>query len=106
VSPRKADLNPYEPLSADAKKRALSDLDKIASKFVRAVSGDRKVSVSAVAERFGKGGMLLADEAKIAGMADEIAALEDLLTSKAKHQDESSRRSSARRHRIALLAQG
>jgi hypothetical protein len=46
--------------------------------------------------------MLLADEAKIAGMVDEIAAFEDLLAGKAKHQDESSRRSSARRHRIAL----
>jgi ClpP class serine protease len=123
VSPRKADLNPYEPISADAKKRSLSEIDKIALKFVRAVSSGRKVSPTVVADRFGRGGMLLADEAKAAGMVDGIATFDDLLGGNAnqqlpavrrshrwamieKHQRDASPPVSPRRRRLALLAQG
>ncbi|MFK4538016.1 signal peptide peptidase SppA [Bradyrhizobium ottawaense] len=83
VSPRKADLNPYQPLDSEARKRAQADIDTMAKNFVATVARGREVPASVVAERFGQGDCLLADAAKAAGMVDRIGSIEDAVSASA-----------------------
>lgn len=80
VSPRKADLNSYQPLDPEAKKRAQADIDAIARKFVATVARGREVTSAIVAERFGQGDCLLADAAKAVGMVDQIGSIETAIS--------------------------
>ena len=53
--------------------------DKLGRKFVAAVAEYRGVSYETVLERFGGGDLLIADEAKDAGMIDRIGTLDALI---------------------------
>lgn len=72
---KKADLNPFAPLS----ERGLSDLqgraDEIYSTFVSAVAQGRGKTPAVVRSGFGEGGMVAAKEAVSLGMADRIGTM-------------------------------
>ena len=75
-APFKAEGNPYEPLSEDAR----GDIQRVVNHFGRMFVGDvakgRGITATKVTDDFGQGRMLLADEALAAGMVDGIATLE------------------------------
>jgi HK97 family phage major capsid protein len=75
----KAEGNPYEPLSEEAKASIQSDIDEFYSMFLSSVAKARKVSVQEVADNFGQGRTVLAKAAVKAGMADRVATLEQVL---------------------------
>lgn len=54
-------------------------VDDLASVFVSAVAKNRQTSVETVLSNFGKGGILIGQDAVDAGMADEIGQFEDLI---------------------------
>lgn len=75
----KAEGNPYEPLSEEAKASIQSDIDEFYSMFLSSVAKARKVTVQEVADNFGQGRTVLAKAAVKAGMADRVATLEQVL---------------------------
>ncbi len=75
----KAEGNPYEPLPADAKAFAQSQINEIYGEFVGAVARNRGVSRADVEANFGQGRAVKAKGAVKAGMADRIATLEAVL---------------------------
>lgn len=75
----KAEGNPYEPLSDDAKADMQDGVDKFYAMFTRGVAGGRGVSLDKVLSDFGQGRMLLAEDAVKVGMADEVGTLDDVL---------------------------
>lgn len=75
----KAEGNPYEPLSDEAKAHLQARVDAIHTQFVAAISRHRGVSVDTVESKFGQGRTLLAEQAKAVGLVDRIATLEDVL---------------------------
>jgi signal peptide peptidase SppA len=56
-----------------------AEVDAIAEVFVSTVAANRGVSVAKVLENFGQGGVLIGRQAVVAGMADEVGTLEQLL---------------------------
>lgn len=72
VSPYKGEGNEMESMTEEAKARVQSRVDSIAGRFVSDLAKFRGVSVDHVKEYFGKGQLLGADDAKKAGMVDEI----------------------------------
>jgi HK97 family phage major capsid protein len=75
----KAEGNPLEPLSADAKDYAQAQIEEFYSMFVGAVAKQRNVSKQTVLKDYGQGRMLLARNAVGAGVADRIGTLESVL---------------------------
>jgi ClpP class serine protease len=86
--PGKIAINPFEPLSDDARKKLQSDIDTIHASFVEAVSLNRNIDMSK-ANKLANGETKLGDEAVAAGLADqsvesldavlaEIDAIEDM----------------------------
>jgi HK97 family phage prohead protease len=75
----KTDGNPYEPASESFLADAKDGVDKFYGMFTRGVAGGRDVSVEKVLSDFGQGRMLLAEDAVAAGMADEVATLDQVL---------------------------
>jgi signal peptide peptidase SppA len=73
----KAEGNPHEPLSADAKWYFQQRVDDYYSAFVGAVARNRGVSVGKVLSDFGQGRMFGAAGAKSAGLIDGINTTED-----------------------------
>lgn len=76
----KTEGNPFEPLSDEARAQIQSDVDKFYSMFVRDVAKGRGISVSDVKANFGEGRMLLASDAKAAGMVDRIETLDQTVS--------------------------
>jgi len=77
ASPRKR-LNP----ETDEGRRAVQEsVDKIAEVFISQVAAGRNVSTDVVKETFGKGGMLMGQDAVDAGMADNVLTFEELMAS-------------------------
>lgn len=68
----KTEANSFEPLSDEARAYMQSMVDDYYGMFVNDVAKGRKVAVSAVKAGFGEGRMLLAKDAKAAGMVDRI----------------------------------
>lgn len=68
----KVDGNPYEPLSDEAKAHAQSIVDAVYATFVNDVAAGRGVLASAVRSDYGEGRVLVAKDAKAAGMIDRI----------------------------------
>jgi len=54
-------------------------VDKLAHEFIRAVAGNRDVPIETVMTQFGRGNVMIADDAKSAGMIDAVGNYEDLL---------------------------
>lgn len=76
---RKADGNPYGPLSAEAREDMEQRMDVYYRQFVGAVARGRGVTGATVEEQFGQGRMFTADEARRRGMVDRVATLDDTL---------------------------
>ena len=75
----KAEGNPFEALSDDAKAYLQSQVDDFYGMFVGAVARQRGVSVSDVRSGFGQGRSVLAKSALKEGMVDKICTLDQLL---------------------------
>lgn len=75
----KAEGNPFEPLSEEARAFIQSRVDGYYDMFVRAVARNRGVSVSTVKSDFGEGRVVGPKEAVRAGMADRIETLRDTI---------------------------
>lgn len=70
-----------DPATEKGYNEILSELNYIHSVFAEAVAKGRGVGIDTVNEKFGKGGILFADDALAAGMIDEIAInKEDAMT--------------------------
>lgn len=75
----KVEGNPLGPLSDDARDRIQARVDAAYDRFVRTVARNRNVTVSAVRDGFGQGGMVDAAAALAEGMIDRIATLDETL---------------------------
>lgn len=73
----KTEGNPFEPLTEEARAAIQADVDAYYSMFVRDVARGRGVSVNDVREKFGEGRMVLAKDAKAAGMVDRVETLNE-----------------------------
>jgi signal peptide peptidase SppA len=75
----KAEGNPYEPLSADARENLQGVINEYYDGFVRAVASGRRASLTTVKESFGKGRMVTGKSAVALGMADRVATLQEVV---------------------------
>lgn len=71
----KAETNPYEPLTDEARAAVQAQVDEYYNLFVRDVAKGRGVSVADVRGGFGEGRTVLAAEAKRLGMVDRVGTL-------------------------------
>jgi signal peptide peptidase SppA len=76
---RKADANPYEPLSEEALAAMQADVDYFGALFEADVAKGRRVSASRVNADFGQGSTFTAAAALEAGLVDGISTLDDLV---------------------------
>lgn len=81
AGPYKAEGNPYEPLTEEAKAARQEDIDEHYNMFIRAVARGRNVSQATVKESFGKGRTMMAKKAQQAGMVDGVMTFEQVLES-------------------------
>lgn len=75
----KAEMNPYEPLSDEAKVEGQRILDTMYKQFVSAVAAGRGVSKAKVRDTFGEGRVVMADEALRKGMVDRVETINETL---------------------------
>lgn len=80
ISPYKTEVNPFQPLSQEARSFEQSQVDEIGNDFVRAVARGRRVSESTVTTMFGKGRVFQARAAHRFGMVDGIETLATALS--------------------------
>lgn len=72
----KADTNPFEPLSGEARDALQARVDEFYGMFVAAVARGRGVSADTVREGFGEGRVVTGSQALAAGMVDRIDTFE------------------------------
>lgn len=77
---RKTDGNPYEPLSNDVRASLQAEVDKYYSLFLATVAAGRGQRLSATAARATEARTFIGADAKAAGLVDEIATFDELLT--------------------------
>jgi signal peptide peptidase SppA len=75
----KAENNPFEPLTQDARDYLQEMVDECYTQFVKAVARNRGVSVQVVREKFGQGRVVSADKAVELGMADKVMSFSQLI---------------------------
>ena len=75
----KTEGNPFEPLSQETLAHYQAQVDEFGQMFVRAVARGRGVSIKTVREQFGEGRLYMAEEAKVRGMVDRIATLDETI---------------------------
>jgi signal peptide peptidase SppA len=75
----KTDGNPYTPPSEEFLENTQKDVNTFYQMFLNAVAAGRGISAETVAETFGQGRMVMAQDAVACGMADEIATLEQVV---------------------------
>jgi capsid assembly protease len=75
----KAEANPDQPLSDEARSHLQSIVDSAYDLFVSDVAKGRGVTASDVRKNYGEGRVLSAKEAKAAGMIDRVASVEETL---------------------------
>lgn len=75
----KAEMNPFEPLTEEAKDYEQGVVDEIYAEFLSAVATQRGVSVAKVRSDFGEGRTVSARKAVAAGMADGVATLQQVI---------------------------
>lgn len=80
----KTEGNPFEPLSDEAREELTRVVDETHEQFLADVARNRGVSVDNVRERFGRGRMVLAEEAVDRGMVDGVATLEEVIAEAAR----------------------
>lgn len=100
----KIEGNPDAPLSDDTRAYYQQQVDAIYGQFVAAVARNRGVPEKRVQERYGQGRMLLAADAKAAGMVDRIETLDEAIArlSGAKPTRGRGGRAALERERLAL----
>lgn len=76
-SPYKAEASPFGPLSPEALQELQSKVNAYHAMFVEALAKGRGVTENRVEKGFGQGRMMMADQAKAAGMVDRIGSLGD-----------------------------
>ena len=75
----KAEANPYEPLSEEARAAIQENVSDIYGSFVDAVARNRGVKSAAVRTGFGEGRVVSAKQAIELGMADRIGTLDEVI---------------------------
>ena len=75
----KAEANPYEPLSDEARSAIQENVSDIYGSFVDAVARNRGVKPAAVRTGFGEGRVVSAKQAIELGMADRIGTLDEVI---------------------------
>jgi len=75
----KAEANPYEPLSEEARAAIQENVSDIYGSFVDAVARNRGVKAAAVRTGFGEGRVVSAKQAIDLGMADRIGTLDEVI---------------------------
>lgn len=75
----KAEGNPYEPLTDEAKENFQNEVNAYYENFVAAVARNRGITATKVKSDFGQGRVLMAQKAKSVGMIDRIATLENVI---------------------------
>ena len=78
-SPHKAEMNPYAPLSEDARNDLQSKVNYYHGQFIEALAKGRGITENRVEKSFGGGRMMTAEDAKAAGLVDRIGSLSDVL---------------------------
>lgn len=76
ASPRKR----LDPETDEGRKAVQTAVDKFAEVFIADVAEGRNTSTDVVKQDFGKGGMLIGEDAVAIGMADKILTFEELMT--------------------------
>lgn len=77
----KAEANPFEPLSDEAKEHIQETVDDLYGMFVADVAAGRSAKPADVKGGFGEGRMVLAKDAVAEGMADRVATFEETIAS-------------------------
>lgn len=93
----KAETNPYEPLSDEARAYLQTRVDEFYEMFVGAVASQRGVSREQVRDGFGEGRVVGAQKAVSAHMADRVGTLDDAIDRAA----QLARQASRAQHRAA-----
>jgi len=75
----KAEMNPLEPLTDEARDYEQAVVDEIYAEFLSAVATQRGTSVAKVRSDFGEGRTVSAKKAVAAGMADGVATLQQVI---------------------------
>jgi signal peptide peptidase SppA len=75
----KVEGNADEPLSDDAREYYQAMVNEVYDQFVTALAIQRETTKADVRANYGRGRMLLAEDAKRAGMVDKIATLEEVI---------------------------
>lgn len=75
----KAEGNPYEPLSVEARAHYQAMVDESYAAFVKDVATGRRVTQATVRDNYGQGRTVGADKAVKLGMADRIGTMRDVL---------------------------
>lgn len=78
-SPFKAETSPFGPLSDEARAELQSKVNSYHGQFIEALAKGRGITEHRVENGFGQGRMMLAEQAKAAGMVDRISTFSDLL---------------------------
>lgn len=76
---RKAEGNPFGPLSDTAREAMQARVNEAADAFMAAVASGRKMSLKAVRDKAGDGQVMSASEALSAGLADRVATLDQVV---------------------------
>lgn len=83
---RKAEGDPYGPLSDQARLHLEAMVATAARDFIAAIASARKMSPAMASERFADGRALLADEAIALGLADRVATLDSAVAALAQNK--------------------
>lgn len=75
----KAEGNPYEPLTAEGRDYAQSQIDSLYNDFVKAVARNRGASTADVKANYGQGRAMFTKDAAAVGMIDKVMSFQDLL---------------------------
>lgn len=75
----KAEGNPWEPLSDEARAAMQAQVDELYEQFTADVAAQRGTSPKAVRAGYGEGRVLSAKQAVAAGLVDRVATLDDVL---------------------------
>jgi signal peptide peptidase SppA len=81
----KAEGNPFQPLTPEARANLQRRVDQCYSRFIAAVAAGRGVSDATVRDGYGQGRLLGAEDALAAGMVDSIGTLDDVIGELATH---------------------
>lgn len=79
TSDKKVEGHPYAPLGEETAAAWMAECQQTLTKFVDALARNRRTSSAKVESDFGQGGMLSAQDAVKAGMADGVATFRDVL---------------------------